>query len=448
MSQKVRIHSVKVDGWVYIDEDRWTCSSTEVMNWLSDGWRGCFNNFRQRREWFGQKHDKELDSLTQSQFKNSTEYRKALPTSVIQSMDRYEKKEWISSLRRVKTTKSGSVSRFKRLKDGRSFRALGTGYTEVRQLSKKRAELIITGKNPSGMYGNGQKLNWKVRIRFRLSEPIRDYTSCMVNWDRGTMSFVNEPLPIDRTKTGSVVGVDVGVTHTLTDSNGNHHDIPRASQDEATRYLKLQRKLARQDRTNEARGGRKAKFSSNRRWATIAEMNRLSSKIACRRKDWVEKVTTDIVVNHDITSLEDLSPKRMSASGGRYKSGLNRGILESCWGMFQTRLSFKADLAGVKVIWVNPAYTSQTCNRCGYIARENRESQAAFKCVKCGHIANADINAANNILDKGLDQLFGSGHGLGRGADLRPTGVVDLVNSGSPDETGSGSEASTSMVMV
>ena len=413
MSQKVAISKVRITGSVYVDEDTWTRNPDRVMRWLCDGWRGCFNNFRQRREWWGQRHETR-DPLTQSQYKNSEEFRKALPTSVIQSMDRLENKDWTASLRRIKTTKSGKSSRFKSVKDGLSFRALGSGYTSVRRLNRNNGELLITGRNPSGKYGPERKLNWSVSIRFKWSQDIKPYTSAMVNWSRGTIGFVSDPDPIQRTDTGSVVGVDVGITHTLTDSNGVHYDIPRPSRSEEKRHLSLQRKLARQDRVNEARGGRSAKFRSRRRRRTVDEINRLASKQARRRRDWVEKVTTQVVRDHDFIALEDLSPKRMSSRGGAYKRGLNRGILSSCWGMFQTRLQQKADLAGVEIKWVDPAYTSQSCNECGHIARENRESQAVFKCISCGYADNADINAARNILDIGL------GQSLGRGGSVRP----------------------------
>ena len=60
-------------------------------------------------------------------------------------------------------------------------------------------------------------------------------------------------------------------------------------------------------------------------------------------------------------------------------------------------LSYKAGLAGVPVVKVDPRYTSQTCSSCGHCCRENRKSQAKFLCVSCGHRANADQNAALNL---------------------------------------------------
>ena len=69
-------------------------------------------------------------------------------------------------------------------------------------------------------------------------------------------------------------------------------------------------------------------------------------------------------------------------------------ILANGWTLLVTRLEHKAP---GRVEKVNPAYTSQTCNACKHIALENRERQAVFRCLACGHQAHADINAACNI---------------------------------------------------
>lgn len=65
------------------------------------------------------------------------------------------------------------------------------------------------------------------------------------------------------------------------------------------------------------------------------------------------------------------------------------------------------DANGGNLVIVSAAYTSQTCHECGHIAKENRESQAIFKCVKCGYEANADVNAAKNILSRALTKTGG-----------------------------------------
>lgn len=74
------------------------------------------------------------------------------------------------------------------------------------------------------------------------------------------------------------------------------------------------------------------------------------------------------------------------------------------WAFYQLRqfITYKAKLAGIPVILIDPVYTSQTCNKCGHCEKSNRKNQAEFCCKKCGHSNNADWNAARNIRDKGL----------------------------------------------
>ncbi|WP_369408766.1 zinc ribbon domain-containing protein [Herbidospora mongoliensis] len=107
---------------------------------------------------------------------------------------------------------------------------------------------------------------------------------------------------------------------------------------------------------------------------------------------------------------------RDSRENIRQKSGLNRRILASGWGLLVTRLEHKAT---GRVVKINPRFTSQTCNSCKSIARRSRKSQALLQCVTCGHRVNADVNAARNIRD------IAAGHAANaRGGD-RAAGPVN-----------------------
>jgi transposase len=150
--------------------------------------------------------------------------------------------------------------------------------------------------------------------------------------------------------------------------------------------------------------------SSNRRERVKAAIAKLHARAGDRRKDWVEKISTDLARRFDIIRVEALripqmtrrpkpkpDPERPGAylpNRGRAKAALNRGILANGWGVLVNRLEHKA--AG-RVERVKPAFTSQTCGVCGHRAPENRDSQAVFRCVACGHQAHADVNAAVNI---------------------------------------------------
>ena len=78
------------------------------------------------------------------------------------------------------------------------------------------------------------------------------------------------------------------------------------------------------------------------------------------------------------------------------------------WSYFdlQQKIEYKANEKGIKVVYINPKYTSQRCSKCGYIHRESRLNQATFKCVECGFEANADYNASQNIGIQNIDKII------------------------------------------
>jgi transposase len=135
-----------------------------------------------------------------------------------------------------------------------------------------------------------------------------------------------------------------------------------------------------------------------------AAIARLKAREVDRRKDWVEKTSTELACRFDVIRVEDLKiPNMVGSARGtvetpgknvRAKAGLNRSIHAAGWGRLVARLE---DTAAGRVEKVDPAYTSQTCNACGHCAAENRESQAVFRSRACGHTDHADVNAARNI---------------------------------------------------
>ena len=115
------------------------------------------------------------------------------------------------------------------------------------------------------------------------------------------------------------------------------------------------------------------------------------------------------------------------------KAGLNREILKSNWGLLERRLVYKAG----ELVQVDPAYTSQTCAVCQHVDRANRETQAWFRCTACGHTANADHNAAVNILVRGVP-LARSARGVGASAwrGAFPSGIPTTREPGRPGPDG------------
>ncbi|WP_256162020.1 RNA-guided endonuclease InsQ/TnpB family protein, partial [Bifidobacterium adolescentis] len=159
------------------------------------------------------------------------------------------------------------------------------------------------------------------------------------------------------------------------------------------------------------------------RQKTLSRFNALQGRIVRRRNDWIEKTTTSLAKADILVAMEDLDVQAMTKrpkprpdpdkpghylpNGAKAKAGLNRSILGNNWSRLMKRLKDKMDANGGKLVVVPSAYTSQTCHKCGHVASENRDSQAVFRCVECGYQANADVNAAKNILGRALNQTGG-----------------------------------------
>jgi transposase len=168
--------------------------------------------------------------------------------------------------------------------------------------------------------------------------------------------------------------------------------VPRPGPGRRARLLHLQRKLAR------------AKRGSNRHARVKRSIARLRARETDARKDWCEKLSTDLARRFDVIRVEDLRISSMTRSARgtieapgrnvRQKAGLNREIAASGWGLLVRRLEQKAP---GRIEKVSPAYTSQRCSACGHVDAKSRESQSRFVCTACGYAGNADVNAARNI---------------------------------------------------
>ena len=176
-------------------------------------------------------------------------------------------------------------------------------------------------------------------------------------------------------------------------SDGTKHPGPDLEKKTARRK-RYQRKMARQVK------------GSNRRKLTKVRLQKAFSAERFARLNWAHHVSKSIASEYDVAYVEKLNIRGMtkSAKGTREKpgrnvkakAGLNRKILASAWGTLELCLNYK-----MEVRHVHPAYTSQTCHKCGHVDKDNR-NRADFKCTACGHTDDADVNAASNILAFGI----------------------------------------------
>jgi putative transposase len=205
-----------------------------------------------------------------------------------------------------------------------------------------------------------------------------------------------EPAPLPAT--GRTVGVDVGVTRFLTTSDGEVAANPRFLAASAEAVAGLQR---RKERAQPGSGNRK------RLRRTLAKEWR---KVRNRRRDFHHKTARALVNSCDVIALEKLrtagmtrrpAPKPDPSHPGaflpnmaRAKAGLNKAVLDTGWAQFANILTGKAEEAGRRVGFVNPAGTSIECHNCG--RQCTRPRQDTVICPTHGPI-DADLNAARNI---------------------------------------------------
>lgn len=247
-------------------------------------------------------------------------------------------------------------------------------------------------------------------VKVRRHRPVTGRVKTVAVKREGRRWFVLLTVEPPRTepllKTGSVIGIDMGVTHFLTDSSGRHVANPRHGRGSAARLRSAQLLLSRCARNS----GRRRALAER-----IAEVHR---QVRRRRLDHAHKTALDLVRAHDLIAHEDLKIRNMVAApaprpdparpgahlpnGRAAKAGLNRSIADAGWGVFLAILKAKAESAGREVIGVDPLNTSRTCPECGHVATENRPTRDAFHCVGCGHRAHADVVGASNVLRAGL----------------------------------------------
>lgn len=186
-----------------------------------------------------------------------------------------------------------------------------------------------------------------------------------------------EPKPILTS-----IGIDVGLTHFATLSDGTKIDNPRWAR---TSYRRL--------RSAQRRVSRRIKGSRNRR-KTVLRLRKIHERIAAQRKDFAHQHSTALVRKYDLIGFENLNIR------GLARTRMARSVLDAAWGMFTNFLTYKAAWAGRQAVGVNPRGTSQECPRCGAV-KPKQLSEREHRC-DCGCVMDRDHAAAQVILARAL----------------------------------------------
>ena len=191
-----------------------------------------------------------------------------------------------------------------------------------------------------------------------------------------------------------MIGLDLGIKDLIVDSNGNKYKNHK--------YLtKSQQKLAKEQR----RLSKMVKGSNNRNKQRI-KIARLHKKIQNQRNDYLHKLSKKIIDENQVIALEDLKVKDMEQN-----NKLARNISDASWSRLVSMLIYKANWYGRTVIKVPSSYpSSQLCSICGYKNSITKSLNIRkWACPKCGTVHDRDINAAKNILSKGIETLTKDG---------------------------------------
>jgi len=178
------------------------------------------------------------------------------------------------------------------------------------------------------------------------------------------------------------VGIDLGLTHFVILSTGEHFDSPRHLRKAEKRLAKLQRRLSR-----------KRKGSANRRKARI-RLAHLHEHVTNQRTDFLHKLSHSITSRFGFIAMEDLN-----VSGMLRNHRLAKSISDSGWSTFVLMCAYKSAAVGGHVQKIGRFFpSSKTCSACGYINNDLQLSDRVWECPKCSDILDRDVNAAINIL--------------------------------------------------
>lgn len=237
---------------------------------------------------------------------------------------------------------------------------------------------------------------------------IKRYTVEFDSTNKWYISFQVEFEPAELTKTGKIVGIDVGLTDLAVYSDGFksgrflEKDLTDKIERSQSVYSKRRHyakvKIA-MDNRNKVINPRTMPDFSNVEKARVTKA-KLQKHLANKRKDFLHKLTTDLVRNYDVIVIEDIKAKKMIRN-----SSLAKSIANAAWREFRIMLEYKCRWYGKQLIAVSPNYTSQECSDCHHLDGKKTLDIREWTCSKCGAHHDRDINAAKNILNRVLATL-------------------------------------------